>query len=158
MEKRISREQLKDVAIVALAHNLISEDNEDKEDFINPELTRKLKTVECNLKALLESYRDDLKRVSVLLNGLTNSMLTKKELNFTITRAQLGLNLLIQTFPANERKGYRKMLAPDLEAFWKDNESDVKEILYAANDGKYEDIAPDVDRVTWLYRDTIWTA
>ncbi|MDL0088507.1 hypothetical protein [Campylobacter gastrosuis] len=154
--KRVSKNELKDVAIISLAFSMLKSDICDK-FFINKATTDKIDFIRQSCDDILKFYRNDkstIKRVCLLLDALDHKMKANKT-EVTTTATQCALTILYFTLAPNERK--QKPLNPNLAAFWLQIKDSVLDVLYTATDKakRYEDYAVDSDILAQFVKDNI---
>ena len=161
MSQRVTRNELKDVALLGLSFAMLNYADGGK-IWINDELTRRINALKQKIKDVLGCYyKNDSQRIARLINTLdirTKNILAR----FSITAEQVGLNLLSLNLPHNERARKRltkdnvvvrelRPLAPILEKFWADNKDEIWNLLEQANSNGYEQYAVDSENLAYIY-------
>ena len=161
MSQRVTRNELKDVALLGLSFAMLNYADDGK-IWINDELTRRINALKQKIKDVLGCYyKNDSQRIARLIDTLdirTKNILVR----FSITAEQVGLNLLSLNLPYNERLCKRiaqdktiiresRPLAPILEKFWADNKDEIWNLLEQANSNGYEQYAVDSENLAYIY-------
>lgn len=154
--KRVSKNELKDVAVISLAYSLLKDDT--KGSFINKDIETKIDSIRYKMDKILDFYITNNKtnhsRVINILDALDHKIRANKT-ELTTTATQCALNLLYFMLAPNERNGIP--LSNSLKMFWDDIKDDVFEVLNAAADKseRYENFAVDSDILAQFVKDNI---
>lgn len=147
--KRVTTNEIKDIALFAVAYSMLQNDSETEGEFLNKETSDKLLELKDAMAAVLQTYgREDQHRVLNQIDRIHNAMVAKPT-EFTITAVQLALSILTLWLPKNERNG--RMLCNKLTQFWDKYEKLVLDIEGQAVDTLYSEQAEGAENLAYLY-------
>lgn len=146
--KRVTTNEIKDIALFAVAYSMLQNDSETEGVFLDKETSDKLLELKEAMFQLLYKYKDEQRRVLNQIDKMHNAMQSKPT-EFTITAVQLALSILTLWLPMNERNG--RKLCDNLTEFWDKYEKLVREIEGKATDTLYADQAVDAEQLAYLY-------
>lgn len=147
--KRVTTNEIKDIALFAVAYSMLQNDSETEGVFLNKETSDKLLELKDAMFHVLSKYNaEDQYRVLNQIDRMHNAMVAKST-EFTITAVQLALSILTLWLPKNERNG--RKLCDNLTEFWEKYEKLVRDIEGEATDTIYADQAVDAEQLAYMY-------
>lgn len=147
--KRVTTNEIKDIALFAVAYSMLQNDSETEGVFLNKATSDKLLELKDAMFHVLSKYNaGDRYRVLNQIDRMHNAMVAKST-EFTITAVQLALSILTLWLPKNERKG--RKLCDNLTEFWSKYEKLVRDIEGEAIDTIYADQAVDAEQLAYMY-------
>ena len=147
--KRVTTNEIKDIALFAVAYSMLQNDSETEGVFLNKATSDKLLELKDAMFHVLSKYNaEDQYRVLNQIDRMHNAMVAKST-EFTITAVQLALSILTLWLPKNERNG--RKLCDNLTEFWEKYEKLVRDIEGEATDTIYADQAVDAEQLAYMY-------
>lgn len=147
--KRVTTNEIKDIALFAVAYSMLQNDSETEGVFLNKATSDKLLELKDAMFHVLSKYNaEDQYRVLNQIDRMHNAMVAKST-EFTITAVQLALSILTLWLPKNWRKG--RKLCDNLAEFWEKYEKLVRDIEGEATDTLYADQAVDAEQLAYMY-------
>ena len=147
--QRVTTNEIKDIALFAVAYSMLQNDSETEGVFLNKATSDKLLELKDAMFHVLSKYNaEDQYRVLNQIDRMHNAMVAKST-EFTITAVQLALSILTLWLPKNERKG--RKLCDNLTDFWEKYEKLVRDIEGEATDTIYADQAVDAEQLAYMY-------
>lgn len=145
----MTRNELKDVALLLIAHFYLSQDmSRDLGLYIDEEATSQVERLAANLSLVVQEYAPHKQRVNNLVDALFNRLDVDKS-NYTSTAIQLACEILRITLAPNERGNLK--IAKPLEDFYNNNKGKITLLIDRSYDTKYEDEAVDAFNLAYKY-------
>ena len=147
--KRVTTNEIKDIALFAVAYSMLQNDSETEGVFLNKATSDKLLELKDAMFHVLSKYNaEDQYRVLNQIDRMHNAMVAQST-EVPITAVQLALSILTLWLPKNERKG--RKLCDNLTEFWEKYEKLVRDIEGEATDTIYADQAVDAEQLAYMY-------